>query len=119
MTNLSNDRELSLKNSSDALWSAEFTDHTKIDSSKTQCAARIDGDKLVLDYTSPDIEVSVSIVPHEEYADFDAVVTPKKKDVLTFSIPAEMSFSPKQLGGLSFHNSIPRNSGLLLSGNFF
>ena len=115
----SNDRELSLKNSSDALWSAEFTDHTKVDSSKTQCAARIDGDKLVLDYTSPDIDVSVSIVPHEEYADFDAVVTPKKKDVLTFSIPAEMSFSPKQLGGLSFHNSIPRNSGLLLNGNFF
>ncbi|MFR6033881.1 MAG: hypothetical protein ACLUKN_12305 [Bacilli bacterium] len=28
----SNDRELSLKNSSDALWSAKFTDHTKIDS---------------------------------------------------------------------------------------
>lgn len=44
----SNDRELSLKNSSDALWSAEFTDHTKIDSSKTQCAARIDGGQACL-----------------------------------------------------------------------
>ena len=116
---LNNDRELTLKNSADALWSAEFADHTKIDSSKAQCSAKVDGDKLVFDYTSPDIDVTVSITPQDDYADFDAVVTPKKKDVLAFSIPAEMSFEPKQLSGLSFHNSIPRNSGLLLNGNFF
>jgi len=111
--------ELTLRSMDKSLWTATFFDGKTVSSANSKLTANIDSDTLKLKFISPEIDVSIDIKGNDQSVDFFATTTPKAGDLQTFSAPAPTVFAPKKLKGLLLHNSIPRNSGISLTSNFF
>ncbi len=116
-----------LKGAEEGLWRATFLDKQSLDAAKFSPGSTelhstfkiIDGKSICYLFECTDIKVEVTITPDADNLYFKASLTALKKDLLEFSLPGTMRFSPEQLAELVCQVKNPRNVGMALNQNFF
>lgn len=112
-------RDLTLSNRKNGLWSARFIDGSVQSAEKISKITRPDGNRLVLHYDTDALSAVVTITPGEESVDFQADLTPRKKEVIEFSVPGRLNFSPDAVSGVVCHSQVATNIGTRFNANFF
>ncbi len=101
------------------LWTAKFADKSQMASKNAKFAGKIENGRLCLNYESEDIDVVISVKDGKDFLEIESNYTPKKADLLEFSVPSCFAFKPENLVSLSAEFNYPRNSGLVFNKNFF
>lgn len=100
-----------------SLWQARFLDGTSEEAGPG--TLKLEDDRVIYSFQTPELNVTVSVVPGKKSVDFLAEAEPLKKTLVEFSTPGRIVFSPDELKGLICHVSHPRNVGLRLNDRFF
>lgn len=79
------------------LWLIRFRSGATLSSHGLVAQARMQGNRLMLMYQHPQVDVSVRVVARQEGVEFFAELTPRTEPVLDFSLPARLRFDPAQL----------------------
>ena len=101
------------------LWTAKFADKSQMASKNAKFAGKIENGRLCLNYESEDIDVVISVKDDKDFLEIESKYTPKKANLLEFSVPSCFAFKPENLVSLSAQTNYPRNSGFVFNKNFF
>ena len=101
------------------LWTAKFADKSQAVSKNAKFFGEIEDERLSLSYQSEEIDVLVFVKYGGDFIEIESKYTPKKADLLEFSIPSQFTFKPQNLVSLSAEFNYPRNSGVVFNKNFF
>ncbi|GIX01720.1 MAG: hypothetical protein KatS3mg112_0657 [Thermogutta sp.] len=87
----------------DGLWRIRWRDNTELTARQTVVQTDLVGDsRLRLIFSHPEVKVSVVVAPSAEAVDFRATISPERKDVLDFVLPAHLRFEPQKVSRLVF-----------------
>lgn len=111
-------KELTLASGKKGLWSARLLDGSVVSAGKISKIVR-DGKLLVLSYEDGALPVSVTITAEEDFVDFQADLTPRRGDVIEFSVPGRLEFSPDAVDGVVCHSNVTTNIGSRFNVKFF
>ena len=101
------------------LWTAKFADKSQTVSKNAKFFGKIEDERLSLSYQSEEIDVLVFVKDGGDFIEIESKYTPKKADLVGFSIPSQFTFKPENLVSLSAQTNYPRNSGFVFNKNFF
>ncbi|MEJ5340419.1 MAG: DUF6259 domain-containing protein [Thermogutta sp.] len=87
----------------DGLWRIRWRDNTELTARQTTVQSELVGkSQLRLVFSHPEVKVNVVVAANADAVDLHATISPEKKEVLDFALPARLRFEPQAVSRLIF-----------------